>query len=403
MRLLIRPAPHADESLESYFLRLSHENGFERYEHFSGSIKSWLQTHDHQAAGAFPLTLAQLNVFHASCSSGLRIRALQLVEKLTDQASFRLLRLALSHSGSCFGKRHKAVHRAGVDIPLSFVRTGTSPCCPECMSESAYIRQCWHYKPYTACPRHGVKLIESCPDCGEPIGYLLSGLLTHCLCGFDLTTALAPPASTHELRLASLMSGSTFESTNPLLAANQLAIRYGALLWYQLRFPHDIQLVNVIDYFDRWPGNYCKELDDMVNSVLLRQTEPLNRTLFAAVFGDELARSRWLPTCNIAHNFILRELIFFLTALVERNPKACLANIGDILVSTLEAAALLSTSVEQVRLLQQQGFLPLAIRPAGRLALSVSHGAFHLRHVVELRQAFMSSPLAAEPVYISAW
>ena len=31
MRLLIRPEPYPDESLESYLLRLSQENGFERY------------------------------------------------------------------------------------------------------------------------------------------------------------------------------------------------------------------------------------------------------------------------------------------------------------------------------------------------------------------------------------
>ncbi len=36
MRLLVRPKPYSDESLESYLLRLSQENGFERYSVFSG-------------------------------------------------------------------------------------------------------------------------------------------------------------------------------------------------------------------------------------------------------------------------------------------------------------------------------------------------------------------------------
>lgn len=73
MHLLIRPDPSIDESLESYFLRLSQENGFERFYLFSGVIKDWLHTTDHAAAGAFPLELFRLNIFHASRSSGLRV------------------------------------------------------------------------------------------------------------------------------------------------------------------------------------------------------------------------------------------------------------------------------------------------------------------------------------------
>ena len=113
MRLLIRPEPYPDESLESYLLRLSQENGFERYSVFSGSIKSWLRVQDHEAAGAFPLELCRVNVFHASRSSGLRVRALRLIEQLTDQSPSCLLQLALMHSAITFGREHMAVHRGG--------------------------------------------------------------------------------------------------------------------------------------------------------------------------------------------------------------------------------------------------------------------------------------------------
>ena len=114
MRLLVRPQPYSDESLDSYLLRLSQENGFERYSVFSGSIKSWLREQDHEAAGAFPLELCRVNVFHASRSSGLRVRALRLIEQLTDQSPSCLLQLALMHSAITFGREHKAEHRAGV-------------------------------------------------------------------------------------------------------------------------------------------------------------------------------------------------------------------------------------------------------------------------------------------------
>ena len=74
MRLLIRPEPYPDESLESYLLRLSQENGFERYALLSGAIRDSLLVQDHEASGAFPLELARVNVFHAQRSSGLKVR-----------------------------------------------------------------------------------------------------------------------------------------------------------------------------------------------------------------------------------------------------------------------------------------------------------------------------------------
>lgn len=66
MKLLIRPDPFADESLESYLLRLSEANFFERYQQFSFAVQEWLQHNDFEAAGAFPVELARLNIFHAA-------------------------------------------------------------------------------------------------------------------------------------------------------------------------------------------------------------------------------------------------------------------------------------------------------------------------------------------------
>src|SRR5574344_2437563 len=103
MRLLIRPEPYPDESLESYLLRLSQENGFERYALLSGAIRDSLLVQDHEASGAFPLELARVNVLHAQRSSGLRVRALQLFAQLTDLDPACLLQLSLMHSGLHFG------------------------------------------------------------------------------------------------------------------------------------------------------------------------------------------------------------------------------------------------------------------------------------------------------------
>lgn len=410
MHLLVRPEPFADEALESYFLRLSQENGFERYRIFSGSVQDWLHTTDHAAAGAFPLELSRLNVFHASRSSGLRVRALQLVDRLTDGVPFRLLQLALSHSAISFGNHYKAVHRSGVDIPLCFIRIRQIPCCPDCLRESAHVRQCWHFKPYVACHRHGGRLIDSCPACGESLNYLVSESVHHCQCGFDLRTASTVPALPDEMQLSALVYGCSFESSNPLLATGSLSARFGALLWYQQRYLSDHEplcddkaLVKAIGYFAAWPGIFWRELQQMVDDALFRQTKPLNHTDFVDVFGSVVADCRQTPMRNTGQNFILRSLIGFLTDLVVRNPQNRVANVGDLLISALDTAALLSTSVEQVRRLHHEGFLPLAIRPASRNTVSPHRAVFHLRHVVELRQARIQSHHDDSSTYLPAW
>lgn len=410
MHLLVRPEPFADEALESYFLRLSQENGFERYRIFSGSVQDWLHTTDHAAAGAFPLELSRLNIFHASRSSGLRVRALQLVDRLTDGAPFRLLQLALCHSAISFGNHYKAVHRSGVDIPLSFIRVRQIPCCPDCLRESAYVRQCWHFKPYVGCHRHGGRLIYSCPACGESLNYLASESINHCQCGFDLRTASTVPAQPDEIQLSALAYGCSFESSNPLLAIGSLSARFGALYWYQQRYLSDHEavrddraLTKAIGHFTAWPDAFWRELQQMVDDALVRQTKPLNHTDFVDVFGSVVADCRQIPMRNTGQNFILKNLIGFLTDLVARHPQCRVANVGDLLLSAVDAATLLSTSVEQVRRLHHEGFLPLSIRPASRNTVSPHRAAFHLRHVVELRQARMQSHHDHSSTYLPAW
>lgn len=410
MNLLVRPEAFVDESLESFLLRLSQDNGFERYRLFSGSIKNWLYTMDHAAGGAFPLELSTLNLFHASRSSGLRVRALQLIDKLTDDTPFHLLHLALSHSSASFSHHYKAAHRAGVDVPLSFIRTRQIPCCPACLRESAYVRQCWHFKPYLVCHIHGGRLIGHCPACGKALDFMASESIDHCQCGFDLRTASTIPALHDEIQLSALAYGCSFESSSPLLAARSLSARFGALLWYQHRYLSDHEslcgdraLVKAIGYFAAWPDVFWQELKQKVDDALVRQTKPWNHTDFVDVFGNVVSDCRQIPMRNTGQNFILKDLIGFLTDLVAHHPQCRVANVGDLLLSAVDAAALLSTSVEQVRRLHNEGFLPLSTRPASRNTVSPHRAVFHLRNVVELRKARMPSLHDDSSTYLPAW
>ncbi|MGE6267890.1 TniQ family protein [Aeromonas media] len=410
MQLLVRPAPFADESLESYLLRLSQENGFERYALLSGAMRDALLQQDHQAAGAFPLELARVNVFHANRSSSLRVRALHLIEQLTDLAPHSLLQLALIRSAMPIGAGHACVQRGGVDIPLRLVRTRQIPVCPVCLSESAYIRQHWHYAPYVACHLHGHELLSVCPSCGKALDYQCNESFTHCRCGSDLRHSITPPASNQAIQISALICGARWESTNPLLICPHPSQLFGAIFWYWCRYhaeaagqPASHSLVQTIDYFAAWPANFHAELDQWAQRGLLRQTRLLNETPFGEVFGAVLSDCRQLPFQDLGANFILRALSDYLTALVVNHPKTRQPNLGDILLSASDAAALLSTSVEQVFRLQQEGYLTLAYRLRRHAGLTPYDPMFHLRQVIEYRLAHGAMYPPAFYSFLPAW
>jgi len=409
MQLLVRPKPYADESLESYLLRLSDENGYESYTELAGALKAWLKEHDHEAAGALPLSLALVNIHHANRSSSLRVRALRLVEQLTDLRPSSLLGLALLHSSARFGLHHKAVHRQGIDIPQCFVRNDAIPVCPLCLQEKAYIRQHWHYLPYVACHRHGIQLLHRCPDCGHCLDYRADGSIMRCRqCGFDLRHGKAPKATVAQVAIASRLNGIK-DGIHPLLGIADLAHVYGVILWWSLRQVSNndgiqtVRMWDIIDYFTHWPANFHAELAQQVERAKLMQVTPFNRCSFSSVFGNLLPGCRELPSRNVEHNIVLGEVVHFLEQLVVDNPKERTANIADILLNTMEVAAVLSTSVEQVFRLQQEGWLTLGIRPAGRQQLDVHCAAFFLRQVIELRLSLVPRAPDGFHSYLPAW
>lgn len=410
MQLLVRPTPFADESLESYLLRLSQENGFERFALLSGAIRDSLLQQDHLAAGAFPLELALVNVYHAKLSSSLRVRALRLVEQLTGLSPHCLLKLALMRSTMRMGAGHTCVHRSGIDLPLCFVRDGAIPICPSCLSEAPYLRQHWHYLPYVACYHHGCELLHACPACGETLDYQRSESFTHCRCGFDLRYATTPPASDAALQLSALVCGEQWESTNPLLLCKHPSQFFGAIYWYWRRYHGGAAgqcasqtLANAIDYFAAWPALFYGELQQLAERGVLCQIRLLNKTPFDEVFGAVLNNARQLPFREPAANFILQGLSDYLTALVVDNPKTRRPNLGDLLLSASDAAALLSTTREQIFRLQQEGYLTLAHRLTRHARLSPYEAIFFLREVVELRLAHGMGYQPAPNRYLPAW
>ncbi|MBY6186782.1 TniQ family protein [Marinobacter hydrocarbonoclasticus] len=408
MELLVRPKPFIDESLESYLLRLAEENGFESYRVFSAVVHEWLMEQDHRAAGAFPRSLGLLNVYHANRSSSLRVRAIQLFQQLSRSLELPLLKLAVMHSSATFGNRRVAVFRDGIDIPRSFLRQPGIPICPECLNELPYVRQHWHLKPYVACHKHGIELVNHCPGCGGLLDYQESELITHCECGFDLRFAERKNAKQEALELSMLAVGEPIVGNNsPLAVTENLSVRYGALLWFEVFTDTSTNspeaIVDVVSFFETWPQGLMEELEQRRHRAEQRLVKGYHRTFFREVFGDLLLDARNLPMRDIGRNFVLKTVVDYLAELVRANPLSKQSNIADVLLSLVEAAALLSSNVEAVYRLYQEGFLSMAIRLKGGTKLEPQTPAFRLRDVMELRVARMQSQNDGGDRYLPAW
>lgn len=62
--------------------------------------------------------------------------------------------------------------------------------CPECLKLNGYIDVLWHVAFASACPCHGIKLIDHCHECSATIRWD-RGSVKYCHCGADLTEAPA--------------------------------------------------------------------------------------------------------------------------------------------------------------------------------------------------------------------
>lgn len=413
MKLLIRPDPFSDETLESYLLRLSEANFFESYQQFSFAVQEWLQHNDFEAAGAFPVELARLNIFHAAQHSSRRIRALKLVETLTDNENLPLLRLASLNSTVLICSRYQATYLDGTHIPLALLRRDAVPVCPECLKESAYIRQSWHWLPYRACIHHGVKLVDHCPKCGSTINYLNTEQLHTCTCGFDLRRLETEAAEPWEVKISQLVSGYQAVGDEPLFSTSSISLRFACLLWFQLftrkklndHAQVDVEaLQKAMDYFASWPGVLHEELSqraDMAPNLLIQD---FNKTSFQSVFGNLILISQLIQEVKREKAFIFSPLLEFLIDLVDRNPKSKHPNVADLLLTVPEAAVLLETTHEQVYRLYQEGYLRLGWEARLHEKLNPGVGAFHLRDVIELRQSRGPVPeTGLYSTYLPAW
>ncbi|WP_318451254.1 TniQ family protein [Photobacterium leiognathi] len=391
------------ESLESFLIRLCQANGFESYRTMALVIRDWMYDNDFEAAGAWPLVLAQANIFHASHSSGFRVRAFKLLDSLFSDSTSSVLERCLLNSATLFSPKISSVSYQNVFIPQLFIRRKGIPVCPECLKENACIPVLWHVEPYQVCHHHQCELISHCPSCNRQLNYVESEQITKCECGYDLCSIEKLHSQSNALKLSQYIAG---EKVNGL-PDNGLDIseRLGIILWFYKRYPNvnSYDANAIVEYFSQWPNVYIDELNAISEHAIDRQIKPFNHTDFNLIFGDILSSCRKLPYRNPEQNIIQQASIDYLIKLVEQNSKSKTSNFADLRLNIIEVSGVLSTSVEQVYRLVEEGYLQLAIRLKIRERLPPFKGAFYLRQVIELRQSQTPLPQSKQITYLPSW
>lgn len=166
----IQLEPFADEALHSYLLRLAQGYGLE------GSKQ----------------LLRAVNLKPRLCYDQ------QQLEALGEE--FDLSLSVLMAMGPSHGAKTPI-------LDMNYQRSGCSPICPYCIREAPYVRAVWDHQLVTACPQHGVLLMDECPGCSEPITRDRKSI-THCLhCNFSFADTKSSSAEDFDLAISALIAG----------------------------------------------------------------------------------------------------------------------------------------------------------------------------------------------------
>jgi len=161
--LVITPRPFKRESILGYLLRTTDENGYESMSQilrYAGLRDSSLRTFSEPYEKILPL------FGEDDCDYKNEIINLDYI-KISKKRNLR--RLDVKHSAM---RQHLNVRFPKI--------------CPQCVIKNGYVDIYWDIKYVECCPKHFVKLIDSCPSCHKRLSWFRPGLVK-CRCGYDLS------------------------------------------------------------------------------------------------------------------------------------------------------------------------------------------------------------------------
>lgn len=359
--------PYSDETLESFLIRLCRANHFESYHDLSIEVKAWLEEHHPTIAGAFPLSLDRVNVYHSRQSSSRRVQALQLLEQLIKLPRFSLLDISFKHTTSVDKGQYAQVRYKANVIPKEFIRSdNVFPICIECLKNSDYVRFEWHISPITCCPKHSQKLLNTCPRCHEPLNYMLCESIGECVCGHNLLLSGPQVEETDEWRQDS--------SYQQELSACNLSQKLALLSFVQKMVPEEC----FSDFMLSWKVNLESVIISRVKETLVLSVVKPNKASFDYLTGGLLSV---IAQTNELPEIFVKQVVILIIEISANSPRSNIANIGDSLLSIRDAAVLLRTTINDIYRLYETGILVLGKRINANAKLETYKPVFRLRDV----------------------
>lgn len=174
-------APHADESLGGFLLRLSEANGYD-------------------------------GIADLLCAAGVSHRATlmrnQLFTLRSDYDALRIIgRIAVGDPNALSGYLARPITESSMLFEHCLIERDAvlgvrAQICPQCLGEHGFVPLAWDYPAVTVCTKHACVLLDHCENCRTTIDWGRSSLL-HCSeCGWDYRRMRTVEASTNECHVA---------------------------------------------------------------------------------------------------------------------------------------------------------------------------------------------------------
>ena len=179
--LVVKASPKPEESLMGYVLRLTELNGYPTTSY---------------------LLHAMTGKWFASTVGRLDATPLILLADLTEGEARRLSMEVITQSRSVY-------NLAGCELTAHDLSVSHAKVCPSCLRESGHCDAFWDIGYAVACPRHGTRLVGSCPDCGDALTWR-RGKVSECRCGYDLASVPAPRAAAPVIDLMGAMRAALY-------------------------------------------------------------------------------------------------------------------------------------------------------------------------------------------------
>jgi hypothetical protein len=393
-RLLLRPHPVSDETLESYLIRVALANGHKQAKTFMSALKHHLCGIDGSRFESLPIDIAAFNPCYSKQNSASRTHAIRALSHLLFKEPIELQQLTLNRANAKFSPNSTALIRQTEIFPRSLLKKTNIPICPRCLSEGGHARYWWHFVPYASCHLHGLELLSHC-RCGHEIDYRHDGLAPYCPeCKLSYLEQIRV-SDDGDLTFTAWLAG----EQSPIYPVINKSHRWGVVHWWYKQHDSKFTLAEFKTFWSNWPNSLDEIIQKKIESAIEFRVKDLNELSCRDVLDKLLFNSILLPTRDFHNNIILKQLSSYL----DRHMLDDNGFIANLHINSIEAALLLGTSIDQIASLVEQGLLKTNIRLKSNKTLSVEADLFYLGDVFCLWLSDFQTETYNHSIYVSQW